>query len=248
MRPETVSFLLDLNRQFYQQFGPAFAATRQRIQPGVRRVLERLQMQGRWLDLGSGNGELARELGRRGFEGEYVGLDFSREMVDRAKEGSKTAKSGSIRFLQSDLSDPQWPAAFGPASFDVVLAFAVLHHLPGEALRREVLCQARRLLRPGGQLIHSEWQFQNSPRLLARVQPWEKVGLSPAGVDEGDALLDWRYSLPGQPESAGLRYVHRFSLEELARLADSCGFRILETFESDGQGGRLGLYQVWAPG
>jgi tRNA (uracil-5-)-methyltransferase TRM9 len=62
MRSETVSILLDLNRQFYQQFGAAFSATRQRIQPGVARLLERLPLQGRWLDLGCGNGELAREL------------------------------------------------------------------------------------------------------------------------------------------------------------------------------------------
>ena len=58
-------------------------------------------------------------------------------------------------------------------------------------------------------------------RLLARIQPWEKVGLEPTELDEGDALLDWRHTLPGQPERAGLRYVHRFSLEELARLAEN---------------------------
>ena len=32
--------LLELNRRFYHEFGNAFAATRRRVQPGVRRVLE----------------------------------------------------------------------------------------------------------------------------------------------------------------------------------------------------------------
>jgi len=67
-------------------------------------------------------------------------------------------------------------------------------------------------------------------------------------VEEGDALLDWRYH-PDQAEQAnGLRYVHLFTREELARLRAAGGFTLLEEFESDGQGGRLGLYQVWRAG
>ncbi|HWR65068.1 MAG TPA: hypothetical protein VN364_03015, partial [Bellilinea sp.] len=61
----------------------------------------------------------------------------------------------------------------------------------------------------------------------------------------GDTLLDWRYALPGQPEQVGLRYVHLFSREELAELAAQAGFAVESEFESDGEGGRLGLYQAW---
>jgi len=80
---------------------------------------------------------------------------------------------------------------------------------------------------------------------MARVQPWERIGLSAADVQAGDTLLDWRYALPGQPEQVGLRYVHRFTPEELAHLALLSGFEVVETYESDGQGGRLGHYEVW---
>ena len=58
-------------------------------------------------------------------------------------------------------------------------------------------------------------------------------------MDPGDYLLDWRSG--GQ----GLRYVHHFSREELGALAAAYGFEVVETFESDGEGGRLGLYGVW---
>jgi very-short-patch-repair endonuclease len=418
----TVSFLLDLNRQFYQQFGAAFAATRQRLQPGVSRLLAQIPLDGRWLDIGCGNGELSRELQRRGFVGKYVGLDFSREMLEAAgalplppasspwdgEEGQKATLTSEeekvnrlppnrrfrapnvspefhekllqvarqmrkepteaekilwqhlrrhqildlnfrrqhpverfildiycseiglvievdgpihqysqledalrtdyleslglkvMRFTNeqvleftdktlysiekiarelvaenlsasepfsppppypmgrgsggevehfayryTDLSDPTWSSPFPPSSFDVALAFAVLHHLPGSDLRLQTLLRLRRLLPPGAFFYHSEWQFHNSPRLLARVLPWETVGLSSGDVDTGDCLLDWRYALSGQAEQTGLRYVHRFELTELARLAEESGFEIVETFESDGQGGRLGLYQAW---
>ena len=149
------------------------------------------------------------------------------------------------QFRLADFSNPAWSSPYSPASFDVILAFATLHHLPGSELRRQVLAQVRRLLAPGGLFIHSEWQFQNSARLVARRQSWQRIGLAESELEEGDALLDWRYALPGQPEAVGLRYVHCFSLAELAGLAESCGFRVLETFESDGRGGRLGLYQLW---
>jgi hypothetical protein len=58
-------------------------------------------------------------------------------------------------------------------------------------------------------------------------------------VDEGDYLLDWRSG------GAGLRYVHHFSEGELAALAESSGFEIVDTFYSDGKEGNLSIYQVW---
>ncbi|HBY06444.1 MAG TPA: hypothetical protein DEH22_01125, partial [Chloroflexi bacterium] len=97
----------------------------------------------------------------------------------------------------------------------------------------------RGLLPPGGQFIHSNWQFLNSARLRQRVHPWPEIGLSEAEVEPGDYLLDWRRG------GFGLRYVHHFSENELHTLADETGFRIIESFFSDGESGNLGLYQVW---
>ena len=64
-------------------------------------------------------------------------------------------------------------------------------------------------------------------------------------LEPGDTLLDWRYALPGQAEQRGLRYVHRVNPDELTALASRAGFAVRDTDESDGQGGRLGLYQFW---
>jgi hypothetical protein len=88
-------------------------------------------------------------------------------------------------------------------------------------------------------LIHSEWQFLNSPRLAARIQPWELAELSADEIDPGDYLLDWRRG------GLGFRYVHSFSQAELAELAAETGFKIIETYSSDGETGNLGLYQIW---
>lgn len=245
MRPQTVSLLLDLNARFYRDFSRAFAATRRRVQPGVQRAAAALPQTGAWLDLGCGSGQLARFLARAGFTGSYLGLDSSPELLAEAGEAPPQAAGFSAAFRLADLAAPDWANGLLPGSWQVISCFAVLHHLPGAELRQRALRQARLLLAEDGRLVHSVWQFQHSPKLSARVLPWERAGLTPADVDPGDTLLDWRYTLPGQPEQVGLRYVHLYTRDELAHLAGTCGFTVEASYESDGAGGRLGLYQVW---
>lgn len=231
--------------------GKEFSATRMRLQPGVQQVLATIPSDAHILDLGCGNGELASQLARRNFTGLYIGLDFSPVILQHAQQRISTPARNTapvFRFFQADLATDNWDESLGDilprpgqAFFDLILAFAVLHHLPGSLVRTRVLRQARKRIAPTGSFIHSEWQFLSSPRLLARIQPWEKAGLSPAQVDPGDYLLDWRHG------GTGLRYVHHFTPPELDELAAETGFTIQDTFLSDGETGNLGLYQLWSP-
>jgi tRNA (uracil-5-)-methyltransferase TRM9 len=235
MDSDTVQRLLALNHQFYQTFAAPFSATRQRLQPGVLRLLPGMLNAGRILDLGCGNGELARQLQQRGFQGSYLGLDFSAGLLADAVE---RLPAEQFRFRQADLVEPGWVPPGEPA-FDLVLAFAVLHHLPGQALRQQVVTEVQRLLTPAGRFIHSNWQFLNSPRLARRTQPWSLIGLDDNEVEPGDYLLDWRQG------GRGLRYVHHLNEDELGELAQQSEFTVLESFLSDGEEGKLGLYQIW---
>lgn len=230
-----LSRLLELNRQFYQTFAIPFSSSRLRLQPGVQRILGSISLSADILDLGCGNGELARQLVKNGHEGSYTGLDFSPALLEQASVGSPH----NFRFLQTDLASQEWDAPLQGERFDVVLAFAVLHHIPGSELRQQILRKVCTLLSEHSRFIHSEWQFLNSPRLTARIQPWESLGLSDSDIDPGDYLLDWRQG------GLGLRYVHHFSESELAYMAAATGFTVIETFLSDGENSRLGLYQVW---
>ena len=240
MNSSTAARLIELNREFYTRFGDAFSSTRHRIQPGVRRVLERLKGDESILDLGCGNGELARELVKRGHRGSYLGVDFSLPLL-RDAEGQP--KGLSARFMEVDLTQL---AVFRhqlsvEGGWSVITAFAVLHHIPSQDLRLEILRVVNTLLAGDGLFIHSHWQFLNSAKLKARLQPWDAVGLSDPQVDAGDYLLDWRSG------GTGLRYVHHFDETELGELARASQFQVIDTFYSDGETGNLGLYQVWKP-
>lgn len=237
MDVQTAQRLTALNREFYQTFARAFSATRQRLQPGVRRLLDDIQPTARVLDLGCGNGELGQALLARGHTGGSLGLDFSPGLLQAASAEAAPA----LEFRPADLTQPGWEAGLPAAGFERITLFAVLHHLPGRALRLGLLRPACRLLAPGGRLYLSNWQFLNSPRLRQRIQPWSPAGFDERLLDPGDYLLDWR------SQGQGLRYVHHFSPAELEELAAAAGFRIVNMYYSDGAEGNLGLYQVWEP-
>lgn len=190
------------------------------------------------LDLGCGNGELARELESRGHRGPYLGVDFSLPLL---QEAESQGRGFSARFMQVDLTQL---SAFSsqlsvPGGWSLITAFAVLHHIPSVEIRLNFLRAVHSLMAEEGKFVFSNWQFLNSEKLRLRIQDWSKVGLASEAVDPGDHLLDWRSG------GEGLRYVHHFSANELSALAESAGFTIRETYYSDGEGGNLGYYQVW---
>jgi tRNA (uracil-5-)-methyltransferase TRM9 len=236
MDSATAVRLIELNKLFYQTFGPQFASTRNRLQPGVQRLLGTLNGDETILDLGCGSGALGRELARRGHRGAYLGLDFSPALLEEARRRSMGA---ALSFRLADLTSLDWDGSLPAASFDLVFAFAVLHHIPGMDLRLSILCKTQALLRKPGRFVHSEWQFLNSAKLKMRIQPWEQAGFSSVEVEPGDCLLDWRQG------GTGLRYVHAFAEAELAALAAASRFEVQETFHSDGKEGNLSLYQIW---
>ena len=248
MENHVINRLLEINLEFYVSFGKAFAATRRRIQPGVRKILDSLPKEGQWLDIGCGSGALAAAWAEdQERAGLYIGTDFSEVLLNEARDYTAAFENQAleIRFYRSDLSDPAWDAPLEEQIFNGVLSFAVFHHIPSHDLRLNILKKIKRRLDSGGLFIHSEWQYQNSPRLMERQLPWENAGLQEDDLEEGDTLLDWRFALPGQKETRGLRYVHIYSRQELQILADESGFEILSEFESDGKEGNLGLYQIW---
>ncbi|MCX7851579.1 MAG: methyltransferase domain-containing protein [Caldilineales bacterium] len=228
--------LLELNRQFYAVHAADFAATRQGPQPGWHRIIAHFPSVCQVLDLGCGNGRLAVFLDRQLQQVDYVGVDAEARLLDEARRQTAGLRHTRVTFLQLDLTTPDWDEAVGPGRFDVVVALAVLHHLPGRDARTAFVAAAARCRRPGGVLILSTWRFSHVPRLRRKIVPWETVGLTAAAVEPGDYLLRW--------QETGLRYVHECDESEMTDLAAAAGLQVCEHFRADGKEGDLGLYFV----
>jgi demethylmenaquinone methyltransferase/2-methoxy-6-polyprenyl-1,4-benzoquinol methylase len=116
-----------------------------------RRAVERLALRGdeRVLDCCTGTGDLAIALAPAA--GSVVGVDFSAEMVARARE-----KAPSIPFHVADVTRLPFP----DASFDVVtVAFGVRNLQDLDAGLREMA----RVLVPGGRLLVLEFTRPENP-------------------------------------------------------------------------------------
>jgi len=185
---------------------------------------------------------------QKGGKGLYRGVDFSSVLLAEAGRKLKSTPLSpdlKVEFEQNDLTKMKWLKAAETGNWDGVMAFAVLHHIPDDHLRVQILKGVQDALKQDGLFIYSVWQFQNSGKWLARRLDWSLAGIDQKDLEEGDTLLDWKHTIKGQPASRGLRYVHLFSHEELTGLAEKCGFEIIDEFDSDGEGGKLGLYQIW---
>jgi len=246
MDKETTERLLALNRAFYAAFARPFAASRPTSDPALISILPYIPQRASVLDVGCGNGRLALLLDRERPGATYLGVDAVPELVALARAQAGQLTTIAAEFRVADIARPGWGGALLGASsaislrtcFDCAVALAVLHHVPGFDLRVGVLREIASLLKPGGRLIISTWQFLGSARMRRKIVDWAEVGILEESLEPGDYLLDWKR------EGRGLRYCHLVDRAEVERLAAGSGFRVRETFRAGGREGNLSLFAV----
>ena len=95
----------------------------------------------RVLDLACGDGYFTRLLSERNLNGETIGVDNSSAYLQEAQRLS--GNNGHLQFQQADA----YKLPFPDDSFDLVWCGHSLHSL---AYTHQLLCEVRRVLRPGG--------------------------------------------------------------------------------------------------
>ncbi len=216
--------LLDINHQFYDGFARQFADSRSTGQASLRRALADIVDGESVLDAGCGDGRAARALDEMGRRVRYLGIDGSASFVALARQRAEGLTDVIANFAVLDVTSPGWSMVLPLRPFDTVLSLAVLHHLPGRALRQRMVSDMAALLAENGRLIVSTWQFMGSERLRKKIVPWAAVGLSESDVEAGDYLLDW------QRGGHGLRYCHHIGEDEARDLCTGAGLAVTEWF------------------
>lgn len=245
MSAATQRRLLELNRAFYAQVAGEFDRSRAGLAVGWQELLSWLpavagQRPLRVLDVGCGNGRFARALDELGRPVSYVGVDGDEALLALAVQHTAGLANVRPHFIQADLSTAGWAAALQEQHLqgDFIACLAVLHHLPGFALRERLVQELAALLAPDGLLAFSNWQFLATPRLAQKQIDWAEVELRPGDVEPGDALLPWRQG------GFAIRYVHQIDEAEMARLAEAAALQVVHTFYADGKEGNLNLYSI----
>lgn len=247
MNAKTRQTLIELNRDFYAGLAQAFSDSRRDPWPGWSRAVSHLNLPADHpisvLDVGCGNGRFAKFLeDHLASPYCYRGIDSSPALLDRARDAHRALDH--VQFENCEILDSGVALAPNENRFDLVVLFGVLHHVPGEASRRELIERLVAQLLPGGILIVTAWQFGAFERFRSRIIPWAqhnaqaRESIDPCELEEGDHLLRWGdASLP--------RYCHFTPPGELRELiANPIAVRIDE-FSADGKTGDLNQYAVW---
>ena len=109
----------------------------------VRKLLNRLEPGSSVLDLGCGSGDPADvEISK---EHKVTGVDISQTQINLARQNVPTS-----HFLHGDAGSVEFP----PTSFDAVISFYTLEHIPREE-HRTILRRIYKWLRVGGLLLIS---------------------------------------------------------------------------------------------
>jgi SAM-dependent methyltransferase len=199
----------------YEEISDRFDQTRKSQWPEFEYFLKYIEKHSKVLDLGCGNGRLYGLL--RSKKVDYLGIDNSRSLIEKASVNQPDAKFRYGDMVDMDLPDESYDAVFSIASF---------HHIPGKKLRRETINGINRILKPDGILILMVWnlfQWQYiKPLLLSMISFILHFGLKYAW---NDLWIKWG-DLPLK------RYYHAFLPGELSSYFKGGDWKIEELYFS----------------
>lgn len=180
----------------------------------------------RVLDLGCGNGRYYQALEDK--EVNYIGIDSSQELINIAKQ-----KYPGVDFQVGDALN----LPFDDNQFDKIYSIAVLHHIPSNQLRLDFLKEAKRVLKPGGLIILTNWKFHQAKewKLLIKYTILRLVKKSK--LDYFDIMEPWAKKTE--------RYYHWFRKRELINLAKEAGLKVKEFgVTKNSRGNRQNYYLI----
>jgi tRNA (cmo5U34)-methyltransferase len=176
---------------------------------------------GTLLDLGCGAGNFTLRVLGLVSPLNCVLVDLSQPMLARAESRVKAATSGRVQTIQSDMR----LLSFEPASFDVILAGQVLHHLREDAQWEEMFARFYEWLRPGGTLFVADFIAYDDPGIQALmleryVEHLEKLGgaeyrdkvLAYCEVEDSPRSIKYQFDLLGKVGFGEFDVLHKNAL------------------------------------
>lgn len=249
MKLATIQTLNALNSNFYKKVGVEFDRTRQQywegwdnLQPNLEN-LAKVKGSLSVLDLACGNGRFGRFLAEKlpnanidyhAVDREPILLDFTKKVTD---DFSLKSQINSVDIVQSLIDNNLLESLH--TSYDVIVVFGLLHHIPSLELRNKLIHDLSKLISANGLLILSSWQFALLPRFSERFIDPSVVGMNANDFEKNDHILDWKRV------DTAYRYCHFADETELRQLvSENTDLKIKSSFYADGKTHSLNCYLI----
>ena len=195
--------ILEQNHAVYNTIAADFSRTRGFLWADLHPLKEYAKDVHTVVDIGCGNGRLYQLFSH--MDVNYIGIDFSEELVAIARNRFPGARFFVSNMIKTSLQD---------SMADVIYCIAAFQHLPSREMRIQALQEMRRVLKPGGSIVMMNWNL---------FSDWAREKYESDG--SGDFFVPWKNE---EKEVLGLRYYHGFLLEELHELVQSVGLNIVK--------------------
>jgi len=172
-----------------------------------------LKRKGKILDIGCAAGRVSIALAKLGFD--VVGIDVAPKMIKTARLQAK--KCGvSVKFKVKDAVKINFPSN----SFDYVLMFRMIQHVPLRINRIKILKKIWKILKRGGILIF----------LITFIPKKNLIQIPPKKrLEEGDYFINTVSAV----KSSGKAFWHVYKIKEVIKEIKSADFKIEEKIFSN---------------
>ena len=232
--------LNELNKAFYKRYASSFSKTRSSAWQGWDRLARYVLGADSILDVACGNMRFwdyavsVKE--SRTFE--YYGVD---DCVTLVPESARVMLQ-QLDIVECCIGQKSLADSIMAPPCDLVVAFGLLHHVPGIDARIKLMNALVSKTNQGGIITVSFWHFMDDARIArnARRATEEAQGLRALRFDDNDYFLGW------QGDTSTLRYCHHFERREIESLVNAVRERaeLVEAFQADGRMVPLNTYIV----
>ncbi|MCZ2846010.1 MAG: class I SAM-dependent methyltransferase [Candidatus Bathyarchaeota archaeon] len=208
MDPKFADHIIAKTQRDYNEIAKAFARTREEVWPEIWFFKDFVEPEEKVLDIGCGSGRLYKLF--RGKNVEYFGIDFAEKLIDFARKQYVLPKENQEGIRPVFLTVNALKLPFEDNFFDKVFSIAVFHHVPSHEKRILFLKEARRVLKPKGELFLTVWNLWQLKYFTPILKWTAKKLFNLTKLDFFDILV---------PFHGVQRYHHCFRRGELASLA-----------------------------